>query len=141
MPSTKGPVRRIVLPFFAFVVVSCVLFAHTREAVSDDGSESSCTSAYGKTACGYHCTAAYGDVQCADTYPGACMAAYGQVKCWDPPRRYRRLAWRMDPAECLASYGDIACGYGCVAAYGVVRCSPRPGGSCTAAYGDVTCEH
>lgn len=132
--------RRIALLFIASIVVSCVLFAHTREAVSDDDA-SGCTTAYGKTACGYHCTAAYGDVQCADTYAGACLAAYGNVKCWDPPRRYRRLARRMDPAECLASYGDIACGYGCVAAYGVVRCSPRPGGSCTAGYGDVTCEN
>src|SRR3569623_3202277 len=131
--------RRHLASCFAFVVVSCVLFAQARPAASDDGSRSSCVSAYGSTACGYHCVAAYGAVKCADTAEGACLAAYGNVTCWDPPPQSHRLACRMEPASCLAAYGDIACGYGCVAAYGVVRCSERPGGTCQAAYGDVTC--
>jgi hypothetical protein len=131
--------RRNVMSFLAFVLVSCVLFAHARPAASDDGSESSCVSAYGSTACGYHCVWAYGDVQCSDTPQGACLAAYGQVRCWDPPEEYHREACGAEPASCLSAYGDIACGYGCVFAYGIVRCSERPGGKCAAAYGDVTC--
>jgi hypothetical protein len=107
--------------------------------MSSRADDSECRSAFGKTACGYHCTAAYGDVQCSDTYSGACLAAFGQVVCWDPPRRYRRLARDTDPAQCLAAYGQIACGYGCESGYGEVSCSPRPGGTCQAAYGHVTC--
>jgi hypothetical protein len=125
----------------AILVLAACMFATraTVEAHSDAAPDPECTSAYGKTACGYHCTAAYGDVQCADTYWGACLAAYGQIRCWDPPRRYRRLAREVGPAECIPGYGEIGCGYGCVAAYGEVACSPRPGGSCEAAYGQVAC--
>lgn len=109
--------------------------------VAFDAADSECKSAFGKTACGFHCTAGFGDVDCAETYAGACLAAFGEVRCWDPPRRYRRLACEMDPAECLAGFGEIACGNGCVAGFGEVRCSPRPGGSCEAANGQVTCSN
>lgn len=133
--------RRHLVLLLGLVLVSCVLFAHARRAASDDGSESSCTTAYGKTACGFHCTAGFGDVQCAGTPEGACLAAFGQVRCWDPPRRYRRLACEVGPAECLGAFGDIACGYGCVSGFGEVACSPRPGGSCVAANSHVTCSN
>jgi len=42
-------------------------------------------------------------------------------------------------SECKSAYGTTACGYGCVAEYGVVKCAQRPGGTCQAAYGEVTC--
>jgi len=43
------------------------------------------------------------------------------------------------PAECKSAYGKTECGYGCVAAYGEVRCAKTPEGRCQAAYGEVTC--
>ncbi len=103
--------------------------------------DAECKSAFGKTACGYHCTAGFGDVQCSETYSGACIAAFGRVLCWDPPWRYRRLACEMEPARCLAAFGDVACGYDCTSGFGEVRCSPRPGGRCEAANGHVTCSN
>jgi hypothetical protein len=41
--------------------------------------------------------------------------------------------------ECKSAYGTTACGFGCVAAYGEVKCAANPGGACTAAYGRVSC--
>ena len=102
--------------------------------------EPTCTSAYGTTACGYDCVAAYGQVKCAATPAGVCAAASGEVTCWDPPRRHGRFRRRHQPkASCTSAYGTTACGYGCVAAYGEVRCASTPGGVCNAAYGEVTC--
>ncbi len=43
--------------------------------------------------------------------------------------------------ECKSAYGTTACGYGCVAEYGVVKCASQPGGTCQAAYGQVTCRN
>ncbi len=41
--------------------------------------------------------------------------------------------------ECKSAYGTTACGYGCIAAYGQVRCASQPGGVCQAAYGEIAC--
>lgn len=43
------------------------------------------------------------------------------------------------PAECKSAYGQTGCGYGCVAAYGEVKCAKTPQGRCQAAYGEITC--
>lgn len=100
--------------------------------------QATCLRAYGETACGYHCTQGYGQVRCAQTPVGNCQAGYGTVVCYDPPVPV--LAWSQTPvAQCLAEYGLVACGYGCVAQYGSVRCSPVPGGVCAAQAGRITC--
>ncbi|MCA2979976.1 MAG: hypothetical protein INH41_08865 [Myxococcaceae bacterium] len=95
-----------------------------------------CKNAYGSVVCGYHCVAAYGQVRCARTPLGACHAAYGEVKCFDPPAG--EGDFRI-PAECRSAFGQTACGYGCVAAAGQVRCAQTPLGACQAASGDVVC--
>lgn len=101
-----------------------------------------CKSAYGTTACGYGCVAAYGEVKCAQQPGGACNAAYGQVSCWEPPQEQRQYGYvATQPSECKSAYGATACGYGCVAAYGEVKCASQPGGVCEAAYGQVTCSN
>ncbi len=99
-----------------------------------------CKSEYGTTACGYGCVAAYGQVRCAANPGGVCSAAYGQVTCSEgtPVAGY----YGPPPQQqCKSEYGTTACGYGCVAAYGVVRCASQPGGTCSAAYGQVTCSN
>lgn len=98
-----------------------------------------CKSAYGTTACGFGCIAAYGEVKCAANPGGACSAAYGQVTCWEPAPQ--TVYGGMPSSECKSAYGTTACGYGCVAAYGMVRCAQQPGGACAAAYGEVTCSN
>jgi hypothetical protein len=45
----------------------------------------------------------------------------------------------MPRARCKSSHGAIACGYGCVAAHGQVKCAQTPHGVCKAAYGKITC--
>ena len=115
-----------------------------------------CYAAYGQTACGYDCTAGYGQLRCAQTPAGRCTAAYGSVTCWDPapadeaprapPRsrpahraRSREAYAPRDAATCLSNYGQTACGYGCVAQYGRVRCAATPGAQCIAQYGQIAC--
>ena len=83
----------------AFGVLKC---AHTAQGVCDSafgvvtcwdpptplpaGSPpASCTSAFGKTVCGYDCEEAFGEVQCAQTPQGQCDSAFGKITCWDPP--------------------------------------------------------
>jgi hypothetical protein len=114
-----------------FIILVC--------GASSSADDTECKTAFGKTACGFHCTAGFSDVQCSETPSGACIAGFGRLMCWDPPWRYRRLAWEIDPAQCVAGYGTLACGYGCASGFGEVKCSPRPGGSCMAAAGHVTC--
>lgn len=97
-------------------------------------SQAECKSAYGLTACGFACVAAYGEVKCARTPQGVCTSAYGKLTCWDPQPEPSPQA-----ATCLKRYGEVACGYGCKAAYGQVRCASRPQGVCKAAYGRVVC--
>jgi hypothetical protein len=113
---------------------------------ADDGNDGGwprkeCLSEYGTTECGYHCVAQYGEVKCASTPTGACQAQYGTVTCWDPPRGGRRHHGygRAAQAECVSQYGTTACGYGCVAQYGEVKCAQHPGGVCAAQYGSITC--
>ena len=100
-----------------------------------------CKSAYGVTACGFGCVAAYGEVKCAANPGGACTAAYGQVSCWEPAPQNVYGYGPAPASECKSAYGETACGYGCVAAYGTVRCAQQPGGACAAAYGEVTCSN
>ncbi|MBW4445450.1 MAG: hypothetical protein KME38_00860 [Spirirestis rafaelensis WJT71-NPBG6] len=52
---------------------------------------------------------------------------------------YSAIAQNIPKAECNSNYGQIACGYNCVANYGVVRCAEWPGGVCEANYGKVVC--
>jgi hypothetical protein len=127
-------------PRLVSLIVAALTLLVATVASADPGHETpraECRTAYGATACGYHCEAAYGQVRCARTAAGVCAAAYGQVTCWDPPRSSRRE--RGARAQCLPAYGTVACGYGCVAAYGEVRCAATPQGTCSAAYGQVTC--
>jgi len=42
-------------------------------------------------------------------------------------------------AECKSAYGQTVCGFGCIAAYGDVKCARTPEGRCQAAYGEITC--
>jgi hypothetical protein len=93
-----------------------------------------CLSEYGTTVCGYGCAAGFGAVKCASQPGGVCGAGYGRVTCFEPTTYVPGVR-----AECKSDYGTTQCGYGCVAAYGVVRCAQQPGGVCHAAYGSVTC--
>jgi hypothetical protein len=96
-----------------------------------------CLSAHGETACGYDCLSSYGQLKCAQTPSGICRAAYGEVVCWDPPSDCEEES--APPAECLSNYGKTACGWGCLASHGEVRCSQVPGGICVAQFGTITC--
>jgi len=42
-------------------------------------------------------------------------------------------------AECKSAFGQTVCGFGCIAAYGAVKCARTPEGRCQAAYGEITC--
>jgi hypothetical protein len=44
-----------------------------------------------------------------------------------------------DQRECVQAFGKEACGYGCVKAYGEVKCGARPGDRCVEAYGKIVC--
>jgi hypothetical protein len=66
-----------------------------------------------------------------DGYPQGYQAGY--------PDGYPVGVESYPQQECKSAYGVTACGFGCVAAYGEVRCAAQPGGACTAAYGRVTC--
>ena len=97
-----------------------------------------CVAQYGTIACGFACTAAYGQVRCAQTPAGTCIAAYGEVTCWDPDPadlRHRRGA----TARCRAEYGTVACGFGCAAGFGQIRCATTPDDQCFAHGGEVKC--
>ncbi|MCE9579217.1 MAG: hypothetical protein K8W52_39200 [Deltaproteobacteria bacterium] len=101
-----------------------------------------CKSEYGTTVCGYHCVASYGQVRCADSPMGACAASYGNITCWSPSTDVRRAYRESGPAaQCVSEYGTTACGYGCAASYGEVRCAETPQGVCQAAYGQITCSN
>lgn len=43
------------------------------------------------------------------------------------------------PKQCIRAYGKEVCGWGCVEAYGQVRCADRPQDRCLEAYGKITC--
>lgn len=64
-------------------------------------------------------------------YPAGYQAGY--------PEGYPSGYPEYPQQECKSAYGATACGFGCVAAYGEVKCAQLPGGACTAAYGQVTC--
>lgn len=122
------------------------------------GKQASCVTSFGKTACGFDCKAAYGEIKCAQTAQGTCSASFGTITCWDPPssnsdgRRYRghssgdggrrggySRGGRGAQSTCESAYGTTACGYGCVAAYGTIKCAQTPGAQCLAAYGQIAC--
>jgi hypothetical protein len=99
-----------------------------------------CTAAYGTAACGYGCVAAFGQVKCAQTPLGACIAEYGKVECFDPAQaEFVRPRGTMPKASCVYDYGAVACGYGCAAANGQLRCARSPEGACMAHPGGVAC--
>lgn len=112
-----------------------VVQAHARRT-----GPASCLAQYGKIACGWSCAAGAGDVKCAATPLGACLADNGKVVCSDPPAPLRGPRYRdVPPQQCASGYGKTACGWGCVADYGQVKCSQKPGGVCQAASGKITC--
>lgn len=100
----------------------------------------SCLVVGGLTACGYGCQAAGGDVKCAQSPWGLCIADFGRVECWDPPSAPVATAGPTPPAECLRDFGTLACGWGCVAALGQVRCSQVAGGRCRVDVGRLQCD-
>lgn len=98
-----------------------------------------CTTAFGKTACGYVCKAAYGEVACAKTPWGACRAAFGKVVCSDGDPAWLNDLTAPPTAECVATRGEVACGWNCEAAFGQARCARRPYGTCKVSNGNVSC--
>ncbi|MBX7113472.1 MAG: hypothetical protein K1X64_03990 [Myxococcaceae bacterium] len=117
-------------------VFSLLLTLFSGSALAD---EARCISAYGAKACGYACEAAYGQVKCAQTPYGACLAANGTLTCWDPPVRHAHRMRNTPAAQCLSEYGTTACGYGCVAQYGAIKCAQTPGHHCYADSGQLFC--
>jgi hypothetical protein len=100
--------------------------------------QASCTVAGGVMSCGYHCTTAMGVAKCASTPAGACATAGGQIACADPPAHLAFLS-STPRMQCERSAGSVACGYGCRAANGAVRCAQTPGGTCEVNAGTITC--
>lgn len=91
-----------------------------------------CVTNFGKVACGYHCAEHDGSVACASTPAGRCIGNYGKVLCFDPPLGlWVSLQGNIPQAACVDQFGLLACGYGCVAQYGQVRCAQTPQGTCT----------
>lgn len=41
--------------------------------------------------------------------------------------------------ECRVAYGERRCGYGCLLAYGELKCAKNPGSGCLAAFGEIRC--
>jgi len=99
-----------------------------------------CLTSSGATACGYGCQAAGTDVKCAQTPYGLCVADFGRVDCWDPPALPATPALVAIPAQCVRDFGSLACGWGCVAEAGQVRCSQVPGGRCRLDVGRLVCD-
>ncbi|MCC6334641.1 MAG: hypothetical protein IT380_11740 [Myxococcales bacterium] len=93
-----------------------------------------CLSAYGQTVCGFSCAASAGQVRCAATPAGICHSTAEGVVCFDPEG-----GWRLPRASCLVSAGVTACGYGCQAVGGDVKCAQTPYGLCIADFGRVDC--
>ena len=93
-----------------------------------------------QVACGYHCVAEAGALACAATPLGVCAAAYGQARCFDPPAEVLSLYGASTPqAECHSESGQIACGYHCVVASGILRCATTPAGVCGHEGGIAVC--
>lgn len=101
--------------------------------------QAACLVSEGVVACGYGCQAVGADVKCAQTPQGLCIADFGRVDCWDPVVAVA-AGVEAPPAECLRDYGALACGWGCVADLGQVRCSQVPGGRCRADFGRLVCD-
>lgn len=113
--------------------------AEVLQSVSRRTASAQCLAQYGKIACGWSCAAGYGDVKCAATPVGACLADNGKVVCSDGVVGGRGRFREVPQQQCVSAFGKTACGWGCVADYGQVKCATRPGGVCQAAYGKVTC--
>lgn len=106
-------------------------------AYSTQRAPAECRTAYGMTACGWACRDAFGDVKCAATPAGTCMEAGGRVSCFDP--RVPLPPPVAVQSQCITQFGVTACGYGCMAALGQVRCARTPQGSCREVAGVVRC--
>jgi hypothetical protein len=100
----------------------------------------SCESREGKTVCGYGCVAGGGEIACAKTPAGACIERGGKTACFDPPGRTLCAAGpSIAKVTCSAEGGKLACGYGCQAFSGDLKCAQTPAGKCTATSGGTTC--
>lgn len=100
-----------------------------------------CQSKQGQLACGYHCqTRETGDVRCANTPDGICVATRLGITCWDPPVfAYCADSRPLPRPLCMTVDGNAACGYGCKARNGVIRCAQTPGGQCQVFPQDILC--
>jgi hypothetical protein len=99
-----------------------------------------CVASAGQVACGFECIVNYDRVACAQTPLGACKANEGRLVCWDPPGQVIAAQGARTPlVTCISNYGKVACGYGCIATFGVVRCAKTPGGFCRAERDQVFC--
>jgi len=99
-----------------------------------------CIASAGQVACGYGCIANYDRVACAQTPFGACKANEGRLVCSDPPGPIIGIEGvRTPPVTCISNYGKVACGYACVANFGVAKCAKTPSGFCRAERDQVFC--
>lgn len=99
-----------------------------------------CVTTYGQMACGYVCDTTSDRALCSQTPFGACGEVEGRIACWDPPAAVVLAKQKKTPIPtCLVDSGKIACGYGCVAHDGVVRCAETPDGGCRVEQGKIIC--
>ena len=98
-----------------------------------------CLAAAGDIACGWGCVAGPTGPACSPRPGGICTPAYGKVTCSGGGVGDGDGGPGGPTPECKSAYGKTACGFGCVAAAGDVRCAAHPDGRCVAAYGRVTC--
>ena len=120
-------------------LLTLVLLAAPPQAY--DPTKPGCRTVDGRTDCGWQCRHdSLRGVQCAKTEAGRCFTVDGQVACFDPPAHVTRVfAGSLPEPTCLARDGRVACGYGCVAGNGEVRCAQTPRGTCTSRAGEVVC--
>lgn len=100
------------------------------------GEQATCRSAFGTTACGYDCVAAFGAVS-APRRRSACARRPSARSRASIRRATTGAAARRRSAS--RPSGKTACGYGCVVAFGDIRCAKSPNGACQAAYGEIVC--
>ncbi len=108
--------------------------------LGDDVPAPQCIANFGDVACGYGCVAGAGQVQCAQTPYGVCAFNFGKLVCFDPPLQALSLVeGEPPPSQCLSGFEQLACGYGCAANFGHVKCAQTPVGRCVAQGGQVVC--
>jgi len=100
--------------------------------------EKECVEGPGYKACGYHCVAQFGSAKCAATPEGVCHVSMSNITCWDPPADFAQFVGDERPT-CVERFGKVACGFGCVAEGGDVRCGRVPGAKCVRGSSGMTC--